>query len=205
MNHINQNRNPSRLTDRVQHLVDTLKEIPNYHINTFLDIGCGNAEITDEIAKFFKIPNVYGADVYPTLKIDPDRPVVQLTQYYQVTNNHIPLPDHSVDLITCFMSVHHFDEFKLMVQEICRLLKPNGFIFLREHDVPKNNQRLINFLNDKHTQYPDHSGPIHYWSRVDLRKELTTQYHFICIAHSDYPRNIPNRQAIYHDLYVYKG
>ena len=201
MSHFNRTKNPNRLTDRVQHLVNTFRAFSSYHINTFLDIGCGNAEITDEIATVFKIPNVYGADVYPTLKIEPDRPVVKLTQYYQVVNNQIPLPDHSIDLITCFMSVHHFEEFQLMMREICRLLKPNGFLFLREHDVPKNNQALIKFLNDKHAQFPDHSGPIHYWSRMDLHEELTNHYHFTCVSHSDYPRNIPNRQAIYHDLY----
>lgn len=201
---MNQVKNPNRLTDRVQHLVNTLRAVTNYHVNAFLDIGCGNAEITDEIATVYKIPNVYGADVYP---IEPGRPAGKLTHtfiYYQVVNNHIPLPDHSMDLITCFMSVHHFEEFQLMMQEICRLLKPNGLLFLREHDVPKNNHGLIKFLNDKHAQFPDHSGPIHYWSRLDLRQELTTRYHFVNVSHSDYPRNIPNRQAIYHDLYMYK-
>jgi len=189
----------NRLSDRVQHLVTTMQSLPKSKITSFLDIGCGNAEITDEIGKLFKIDNVFGADVYPVMKKDPSKSV--LTKYYQVIGNHIDLPEHSMDLITCFMSIHHFENFNQMVTEICRLLKPSGLLFLREHDVPKGNLQLIRELNDKHTQFPDHIGPINYWSRSDLQNALTSQYHFVHITDSNYPNHINNKQSIYHALY----
>jgi ubiquinone/menaquinone biosynthesis C-methylase UbiE len=196
--HSIQQVNHHRLSDRLQHLLTTLQMIPKHQIVSFLDIGCGNAEITDEIGQLLHITNVYGADVFPTLKRDPSE---SKTQYHQVVDNQINLLDHSIDLITCFMSIHHFENFPKMMTEIGRLLKPDGLLFIREHDVPPTNGCLIQELNEKHKQFPDHSGPINYWSRSDLHKELIDHYHFIHLADSNYPKHINNKQAIYHALY----
>jgi len=187
----------NRLSDRVQHLVNTIGG--STKVTSLLDIGCGDGTITAEIAMVFKIGTVYGADV------QPDHPIPQLTHYYQVINNQINLPDHSIDLITCFMSIHHFEQFEPMMNEICRLLKPIGIFFFREHDVPANNHQLIQQLNEKHRQFPDHSGPIHYWSRAHLREILTQRYHFVHMADSDYPPHMHNKQAIYHSSYQYSN
>jgi ubiquinone/menaquinone biosynthesis C-methylase UbiE len=175
---------------------------PRVYPESFLDIGCGSGEITNEIARTLNgqhgcIKNAHGCDMFhvPT---HPDN--TSDYTYHQVVNNHIDLPDHSMDLVTCFMSIHHFDNFQQMMVEISRILKPTGLLFIREHDVPKSDGRLIQELNDLHTKFPDHSGPIHYWARNDLKTELIRLV-FAHITDSEYPAHIRNKQRIYHSLW----
>jgi ubiquinone/menaquinone biosynthesis C-methylase UbiE len=187
-----------RLSDRIKNLLKTLDDAGNPRFESFLDIGCGNGEITSEIAKVLKIANCYGADV-----IEPKSQIIR-SSYKKVVDNHIDLPDYSMDLITCFMSIHHFDQYHQMMREIMRLLKPDGYLFIREHDVSVDNTCLINYLNQLHQQFNgyNHGGqPIHYMSRLELKKDLTEQYHLRHVTDSDYPNDVNNRQKIYHSLF----
>lgn len=47
------------------------------------------------------------------------------------------IPDASVDLVSCYIGLHHIDPPKLMpfVQSIRRILRPGGIFVLRDHDV----------------------------------------------------------------------
>ena len=198
-----------RALDRINHLRNTLNRKHgqfadvNTKIGSFLDLGCGNAEITFDIAQTLHIPHVYGADVYP--RNDYKQPNSESNIIYkQVIDNSIDLPDNSIDLVTCFMTIHHFENFDKMMSEICRILKPNGWFFFREHDVHHLNMDLKQFLDEKHLEYPDHpGGTINYWERCQLRNELEDKYNFKHYGDSDYPKNVKNVQAIYHSVYLY--
>jgi len=41
-------------------------------------------------------------------------------------------PDHSFDLITCFGTLHHIPNVSYILEEILRVLKPGGYLLLRE-------------------------------------------------------------------------
>ena len=190
-----------RNSERVGHLLKIFN--PSHQIKSYLDIGCGNKEITHEIADVYKIKEVHGADVYPIL----DPVVVENSStimYHQVVDNNIDVVDNSIDLITCFMSIHHFDDFSAMMREISRVLRQKGFLFLREHNVPIDNLALKKYLDERHLQYPDHplGSKINYWSRLALQQELTTVYNFKYVDSSDYPVTMKNPQAIYHSLFI---
>jgi SAM-dependent methyltransferase len=47
------------------------------------------------------------------------------------------LPDASVDLVTCYIGLHHcpLDKLDAFVSSIVRVLKPGGLFILRDHDV----------------------------------------------------------------------
>lgn len=44
----------------------------------------------------------------------------------------INLEDNSFDLITCFGTLHHIPNVTLVLSELLRILKPNGYLLLRE-------------------------------------------------------------------------
>lgn len=48
----------------------------------------------------------------------------------------IDFPANSLDLVTCYMSLHHFsrNELPLVLREINRVLKHSGYLFIREID-----------------------------------------------------------------------
>jgi len=195
-----ENKTQQRNSERVRHIIKIFK--PSRKVTTFLDIGCGNAEITQEIAKTFKIDEVYGADIFDEKDFKAPKSTI-VVNYKQVINNKINLPDHSVDFITCNMSIHHFEDFKQMMSEICRILKPKGWLFFREHDVPLENLELKDQLNKMHEEYPDHpGGNINYWPRETLKEVLVNEYRFKHLADSDYPPTVKNKQAIYHSLFL---
>lgn len=188
------NKVKKRSSDRVNHLEILLEPQNKESIGSFLDLGCGNGEVTKEIATKFKIEQIWGSDVYDS-KQAPEG-----VNYLQVENNQLGLPDDSVELLTCFMTMHHFEDFDLMMQTITRVLKPGSYLFIREHDVPPGNLKLKKTLDDLHKKFPDHAGPINYWSRDDLRKELA-KHGFRHLGDSNYPKECRNWQAIYHSLF----
>jgi ubiquinone/menaquinone biosynthesis C-methylase UbiE len=196
----NKNKVAVRNSERLSHLINVFQ--PHRSVTSILDIGCGNAEITQEIANYYKIKTVHGADVYPEKDFkQPDQNAS--VKYHQVANSQIDIADKSIDLVVCMMSIHHFDDFHKMMVEICRILKPRGWIFFREHDVGKDDHELKKTLDEMHKQYPDHPGDnINYLSRTELARKLKENYRFRFIKASDYPKHIRNKQAIYHALYL---
>jgi len=149
-----------------------------------LDLGCNTGEVTYEMAVELRVCKSYGADIYPAdeyvapavaAECEAKWPDSRL-EYVPIDTHlcEIALPDQSVQLITCIMSMHHFRDFVKMTSEIKRVLKPNGYLFIREHDVPPENGKLATELISMHQKFSDHrpEEPISFWGRRDLRVEL---------------------------------
>ena len=47
-------------------------------------------------------------------------------------NGNLPFNDNSFDLITCFGALHHIPNVSHVLSELIRVLKPNGYLLLRE-------------------------------------------------------------------------
>ena len=64
-----------------------------------------------------------------------------------------------------------------MLSEIKRIIRPGGYLFIREHDVPKDNEKLVTELTDLHSKFKDYRpGEIYnFWGRRDLRIELNSK------------------------------
>lgn len=193
-----------RTMERVQHILNTLP--PNAKINTLVDIGAGNAEITDKIARTLGASEAYALDVYPTaefVKPFPNSFPSSIVQYIQVVDENLPFQSAEIDLVTAFVSIHHIEDTISLFSEICRILKPGGFFFFREHDVT--NEILRIYLDQIHEKYEkdphEHSiKPTYYWSRQSLSNYLV-RHGFQKVADSDYdPQHNP--QASYHSLYM---
>jgi ubiquinone/menaquinone biosynthesis C-methylase UbiE len=99
------------------------------NINTYLDTGCNQGNITYELSKLFNIENVYGVDVIDSSEVNKN------INYNKIQDNCLlPYPDNYFDLITANMTLHHIKNINNLVSEIYRVLKPNGYVFIREHD-----------------------------------------------------------------------
>jgi ubiquinone/menaquinone biosynthesis C-methylase UbiE/23S rRNA U2552 (ribose-2'-O)-methylase RlmE/FtsJ/DNA-directed RNA polymerase subunit E'/Rpb7 len=188
-----------RTNDRVKHIRNVLPKIAN--LTSYLDMGCGNAQITVGIAKAFHIPNVYGDDVYPDgqfIQPSSDTPVM----YKQVVDSHVDLPDATADFMTCLVVIHHYSDHVKMFAEMKRLLKPGGYLFIREHDVPRDDAKLKAYLDQVHLDFPDHpGGDINYWPQGELRTTLEA-LGFQHIADSTAKKSKTQiEQHIYHSLF----
>ena len=62
----------------------------------------------------------------------------------------ICLEDNRVDLITCLVTLHHVSQINLILLELARILRPGGYLILREHDCKRERSFTAKYLNFIH-------------------------------------------------------
>lgn len=98
---------------------------------TFLDIGCGDGLVTDCLADIFNLPagKMYGIDLAP-----PSTEGKFKFIGYD-TAGKIPAPADSFDFMTVLMVLHHVPVPEDMLADLVRVLSPNGYLLVRDHDT----------------------------------------------------------------------
>lgn len=133
----------------------------------YLDIGCFDGGITHAISNYFNLHKLqtHGVDIKSYSEADGYSNIT----FSQYDGKTLPYSDNSFDLITCLMVLHHVPEenLKTLMSEINRVMKPNGFIILREHDVNKDNERSM--LDVMHHFY-DYVWSADHWSDTSKQK-----------------------------------
>jgi len=62
----------------------------------------------------------------------------------------ICLADNRVDLITAFVTFHHVSQLRKTLNELARILRPDGYLILREHDCKNQHSFSAKYLNFVH-------------------------------------------------------
>ena len=60
------------------------------------------------------------------------------------------LGDNRVDLITCLTVLHHVPHLDDMLAELVRILRPGGYLIVREHDCKNERSYRAKYLNFVH-------------------------------------------------------
>lgn len=123
-------RASSRLADIKGELGIIIKNNPP---STYLDIGCGNCEITAEIAKTLGCSGGACACDLPGVHFRNENS--DYISFSECSSTHLPYNTNSFDLITMFMSAHHFVDVDAMFRETRRVARPGSFLLMREHGV----------------------------------------------------------------------
>lgn len=167
----------NKLTETKDRAVGRLKSMSYIlkHIkvkpSVYLDIGCFDGNITEEVGKYFELDTIYGIDII-------DFPNRNKNITFSLYKDTIPFADNSVDIITCLMVLHHVNDINMFILEIKRILKPNGIIIIREHNVTNKYESSLldmmhkfydNVWNDPTEQWSPESI-CNYYSYVDLTK-----------------------------------
>jgi SAM-dependent methyltransferase len=114
----------------------------------YLDIGCSEGKITDAIidALNIKKENAFACDVMP-IGVVPNH----FTFVQNQPIGPLPFTNDQFDLLTMFMSSHHFNNSYEMYKEANRILKNGGYLIIREHNSSTEAQQL--FLDAIHALY----------------------------------------------------
>jgi ubiquinone/menaquinone biosynthesis C-methylase UbiE len=109
-----------------------------HNVNKVLDIGCGVGFVARYLNDRYEM-EVIGIDV------DPEQ--VEFAKEYSKENEELhftvadatrlPFEDNQFDLVLSFMVVHHIGDWKRVLEEIDRVLRPNGAYILYEVTYPK--------------------------------------------------------------------
>lgn len=65
-------------------------------------------------------------------------------------NSIIYLAPKCVDLITAFVTFHHISQLTDTLKELARILRPGGYLILREHDCSNERSLSAKYLNFVH-------------------------------------------------------
>ncbi len=141
------------MTRQTLELLGDVKEI-----NGYLEIGSTGRYIS-QLRKHLKIsgPIYLLNDLAPTNSPADIMERGQLSKLgeYIPLNNYAPiqLPDNSVDLVTCYVGLHHspLDKLNDFVLSIKRILRPGGKFIVRDHDVTSEQMRT--FVSLVHTVF----------------------------------------------------
>lgn len=94
-----------------------------------LDIACGEGYGSALLARVAK--SVVGVDIDPTtLNYARQSYYNENLKFLVGSCDSIPLPDHSVEVVTSFETIEHHDRHEEMMLEIKRVLTPNGLLII---------------------------------------------------------------------------
>lgn len=183
-------RGERRAKDMIKFLLPQLSSIK---ISTYLDFGGGDGSISSAIAKVFQISkkNAFSADVEKWFDRSVHKTFDNITYIILKEGQGIPLPDKSIDLVTCYQTLHHIRNIDMVLSELKRVCK--YVLIVREHDCQTNAHRTL--IDLEHSMYEislEDNPNIHYldfyeaWYRSKEEwAELFAKYNFVQTYMSD--------------------
>ena len=93
---------------------------PDYKV---LDLCCGTGDLTSIIKKYTQ--NVTGID-FSDKMLEIARKKVKNTEFFQGDATALPFPDNTFDIVTIGFGLRNIQNPEKAVEEIYRVLKPNG-------------------------------------------------------------------------------
>jgi SAM-dependent methyltransferase len=108
---------------------------------TIADVGSGDGIIDLGVALKAKPEKLIGFDIRPT-DIEALRrsaaaagvgelPDAERLNFVESGADHIPAPDDTFDIVYSWSVLEHIDQPIAMLREICRILKPDGVLFIQ--------------------------------------------------------------------------
>lgn len=103
-----------------------------------LDIATGTAEVPIAISERYGCHRVVGID--PSIKmlaigLAKTRKFTNI-DLLQGRNEHLPFPDNTFDAVTIAFGIRNTRDLRLSLQEILRVLKPGGKLYILEFTTP---------------------------------------------------------------------
>jgi 2-polyprenyl-3-methyl-5-hydroxy-6-metoxy-1,4-benzoquinol methylase len=137
--------------------------IPKDSIRSYFDLGCGNGLITARIGSYFHLEkeSIFGGDVFNSqnpqitfVSIDQNQSIIDLGKTSTFIQNETFLfsliADQSVNLITCLVTLHHIPKLDNILKELARIIQPDGYLIIREHDCKLERSILTKYLHFIH-------------------------------------------------------
>ena len=108
-------------------------------IKNYLDIGCGNCKKTQLTGKRLGLSykNIYGADIvnWEEAYDKNSRKHLKINFVPLKLKDKLPFKDNFFSLISFDEVLHHAGNYKILLQESHRILKNNGLLLIKEHDI----------------------------------------------------------------------
>jgi SAM-dependent methyltransferase len=138
---------------------------------SYLDIGAGRGELIERINSELNV-HAYACDYH----IERFKYLNATIDKINLNTDILPYQDGLFDLVTCSEVIEHLENYRQVVREIYRVLKPGGICVLTTPNILNMNSRLrffssgfynlfgpLPFKNDKLYSTGGHINPISYF------------------------------------------
>ena len=151
--------------EKIRHMAG--KESASGAAMRLLDVGCGTGNmlvmLQQEIPDMF---SVSGVDISEeSLRVAENRCKMADSVFVRSESADLPFGDEEFDVILCMHSFHHYPDPDLSLQEMYRVLKPDGVLYLVENDF-KTLRRIRTNIGLWIRRYP--RGDIYMYSQKKL-------------------------------------
>jgi len=145
-----------------------------------LDIGCGQGEFLSLLNKRRKNKKLTGIDI-SSVAISKAKHNFKNIKFYKSSSSKTPFANNSFDTILLIEVIEHLVDTDSTLQEIKRILKPDGYLMITTTDFNLLKKILIStFVWDKYF-YPNNPH-IRFFTKKTL-KDLCQNHHFSPIKH----------------------
>jgi ubiquinone/menaquinone biosynthesis C-methylase UbiE len=125
-----------------------ITDIYNIENVKYLDICCGDGKKTEYFGNFLKIPTdeIYGCDIKTWGPYSENKHFK--FNFSFIENDKLNYDDNYFDILTITLSLHHVEKLDDFIDEIYRILKPNGLLIIIEHNVLNDIEQM--FIDIQH-------------------------------------------------------
>ena len=115
-----------------EEIVNRISEIQPENI---LDLGCGNGNVLAALAKCTTY-KLFGLDLSENMISEAKKRLNDDVELKIGDSENLPYEDNKFDVIICNASFHHYIHPKKVLNEIKRVLAPNGILILGDPTFP---------------------------------------------------------------------
>jgi ubiquinone/menaquinone biosynthesis C-methylase UbiE len=125
---------------------DVMAAVETFSFEDVLDVGCGTGATLAAIVAAHPDVTAWGIDLSPVMVGIARERLGDGADVQVADAEHLPLPDGSVDLVTCVDSLHHYPDPGAALAEMHRITRPRGGLVLGEWRVAAPLRQLLNWL-----------------------------------------------------------
>lgn len=149
-----------------------LQKIIQTSAKDVLDLGCGSAALMKQVYDEDSTRHLYGLDLSEQMLLIAQQTMKAHAQLTLGDAHQLPYQDNSFDLVYCNDSFHHYPDPFRVIQEVHRVLRPEGLFLIGESYQPF----LSRFLMNAFFRFSK-EGDVHMYHKKEFQALLQPYFH----------------------------
>ena len=137
-------------------IIEDIRKTTIIKVNKILDIGCGGGIAIKEFSRIFPEATIYGIDHSEEMvKLSANNNIEKIKSGKIVIQNssveNISIESNTIDIVTAFDTISFWDNHKKALEEIQRVLKVNGLLYIINGypEIGTKWYNIVKFKNDE--------------------------------------------------------
>lgn len=127
-----------------------------------LDLDTGSGYLSFPLAKKFPSVTVIGLDIVEkALEVNrrkAEKERIRNIRFITYDGMNFPFDDSEFDMVVSRYALHHFPDIQKSISEVCRVIKPGGFLFIsdptpNDNDTSRFVDAYMQLKKDGHVQF----------------------------------------------------